>query len=287
MGYNQKNIGILSGGTCTKPFTISWTKLGREYLIGKKQGRKSGITVRFFSLGDSDANYYTKSVLKSGLVPSITGVQNECINGNLRDDILFKINLNKQGLILLKDYSIVIPKNNNDPSSCPNSALQYNVFLNNISILNTTIDYFTLLPSNPFNTINDINNYGNNLITFVNNQYQSDILFSYSYELIPNTILYRITGLTIKINNLSFTDFITDNSNTICNNLIQSVIVFTQKTIENPNFVENMNMNGMVLPDCTGEFDCADYYPELSKAETFKLETILDCIASEFEGWIG
>lgn len=287
MGYNNKNIGSLSGSTCTKPFTISWTKLGREYLIGKKQGRKAGITVKFFALGDSDTNYYTKSILKSGLVPNITGVYDECINGNLRDDINFKVNLNKEGLILLKDYSIVIPKNTNSANGCPTSALQYQIYLNGNNILNTSIGYFDLLPQTTFNTVTDINNYGNSLVNSVLLDYQNITSFVYSYEVVPNTIIYRITGLTIKINNLNFTDSITDNSTTICNNVIQSMITFIQKTIIDPNFVENMNMNGVVLPDCTGQFDCSDYYPELVTAETFTLGTILDCIASEFDGWAG
>lgn len=88
MGYVDNNFidDIINGGN----LTISWTKIGREYLIGKKKNRKAGLTIIYFAVSDVDTNY--KILTRADLIPNITGEEGFCINGNLRDNMFYLIN---------------------------------------------------------------------------------------------------------------------------------------------------------------------------------------------------
>lgn len=88
MGYVGNNFinDIINSGE----LSISWTKIGREYLIGKKKNRKVGLTITYFTVSDIDTNY--KILTRADLIPNITGEEYFCINGNLRDNAFYLIN---------------------------------------------------------------------------------------------------------------------------------------------------------------------------------------------------
>ncbi len=73
MGY------ILSSSTLT--FKAYLTQKGRELYFN---GGDDDILTNYFSVGDSDTNYFVSSnsnnMIKSGFVPNITGIEDECIN---------------------------------------------------------------------------------------------------------------------------------------------------------------------------------------------------------------
>ncbi len=240
--------------TCTKDLLLSWTKVGREYLIGKKKGRKKGIRIVYFSLGDSDENYYVDDQLSTGFIPNITGNEHFCINGNLRNDITHKLNYQKQGLTLLKDYTIVLTDLNN-AGGCPITSLLYNITIDGVSVFGLTPDYHSLFLNGtliPLTNINNIN--AQQKTNFVKSEYLNVLNFNYGYTIVnvSGVDYAQLNGnLTITIVNQPYTSILVDNSSVICNNTIGSIITFVQKVVSNPNIVEDLNANSHLIIPCS------------------------------------
>lgn len=275
MGYTNKNNGVLSGSTCTKPFTISWTKIGREYLIGKRKGRKSGLTVKYFTLGDSDNNYKVNLAPKVGFIPNITGEEGFCINGNLNESIKYNLNVNKEGLAIIKNYNIVFNRTTNNTNTCTINNLLYDIYFNTTSMFTTKPDYFTLLPDSTFNSITDIITYSNSIKGYFKPEYQDIINVGYTFLPVnnSNSSPLKITGIIFTIQGISFSSNITDNSTSICNNLIQSSISYDQQVITNPNIIDTINYSTYILPDCV-DIDVINYCKELYGKPLFTLTTV-------------
>ena len=68
-------MGFISSGN-TDGLVAYLTQKGRELLIN---GDQSNITVKYFSLGDSDTNYHNIFKLTSGTVPDLTGDNSDCV----------------------------------------------------------------------------------------------------------------------------------------------------------------------------------------------------------------
>ena len=101
MGYIISDIT----DACQLPLEVYWTDIGREYLIGKKQNRKKGIKVSYFSLGDSDCNYLVSdepnNFLPIDFVPDIAGDVDSCLKGTKAEI--------KSNLYLLGSNSYLLP----------------------------------------------------------------------------------------------------------------------------------------------------------------------------------
>ena len=76
-------MGFIASST-TQTLSAYLTQKGREYIL---KGSKAQFTVKYFSLHDSDVNYYVAANivstnynnLPSGFIPDITGDIDECI----------------------------------------------------------------------------------------------------------------------------------------------------------------------------------------------------------------
>ncbi len=80
MGY------ISSGNTQVVAYL---TQTGRSLLL---KGDKTRFKVSYFTLGDSDVNYFIENLLDDGFIPDITGNENECVPSiSLNIDIKNKI----------------------------------------------------------------------------------------------------------------------------------------------------------------------------------------------------
>ena len=82
-------MGFIPSGA-TSGMTIYFTQKGVEYLLGKRSSPED-IRIKYFALGDSDANYNITTPLPNGYIPDISGVSGSCINTTASDDIKYKI----------------------------------------------------------------------------------------------------------------------------------------------------------------------------------------------------
>lgn len=86
---------IVTGQTET---VVYLTHIGAEYLAGKKTSPKD-LIIKYFSLGDSDANYLVDERLNADYVPDLTGRDASCclklINYNIRHSDVTKNNYHK------------------------------------------------------------------------------------------------------------------------------------------------------------------------------------------------
>ena len=69
---------------------ITFTKLGREYLIGKKRlnGKSAleSLKIDFTTYGDSDFNYNVTS-LNNDIITATTGDNDVCLKGTLQNNM--------------------------------------------------------------------------------------------------------------------------------------------------------------------------------------------------------
>ncbi len=70
-------MGFISTGQ-TDGMVIYFTPKAIEYLMGKKKS-KSDLSVKYFSLGDSDANYLINNRLISGTITDLSGEETICL----------------------------------------------------------------------------------------------------------------------------------------------------------------------------------------------------------------
>jgi hypothetical protein len=75
MGYIPLNSAYTF---CQGSLDIHWTELGRKYLIGLKKP-KNGSLIHFFSLSDTDKNYFSVVEPAPNFVPDITGDHTLCL----------------------------------------------------------------------------------------------------------------------------------------------------------------------------------------------------------------
>lgn len=293
MGFVSKISGsiTISGNTslCSKPIFLSWTKVGREYLIGKKPGRKKGILVKYISLGDSDTNYFNTNLKRSGYIPNISGQEDECINGTWKSESSNLINLNKVGLSIVKDFIINLDLNSNvDITSCNLNDLKYDLFINSISVFSQLPDYYSLFtPNVTYNSINEIQDYYVNTFNFFLPSIKQIIsVDSIRHEKLSNTA-YKITGVTFKLNTLPNGTVLSDSAVYSCNNSILSNITDIQKVIINPQVIDTVNAGSVIVPDCSSfSDDCSIYYSIDALDMDVDLSEIYNCIVSEFDGWV-
>jgi hypothetical protein len=253
MGYTP-NDSYLSGVTCTDTIYVSWTKIGREYLIGSRANRKAGLTVSYFTLGDSDMNYLNTAEIINGFIPNVTGEDTLCLNGTSTDDITYKVNLNDNSQIIVKSFNIFIPISTNNPAGCTLQSLIYNIFYDGINIFATPPSYYDLFPANNVYTSYDqLNTVVANLQSMLLPEFVNNISFNYgkgSLNSHGSPFPFAITNLFISVVDLPADSTITDNSYLICNNMIQSTITFTQKIVVNPSNIPDLNGNQFTLPIC-------------------------------------
>ena len=108
MGYITSYIVSSGSSQCTKELAVSWTPLGRQYLSGSRPNRVQGITIAYFTLGDSDINYNlsNSNIESDKIIPSITGVANACLNGTRVQGIEYMVNLYGPDKLVIYSYAI-------------------------------------------------------------------------------------------------------------------------------------------------------------------------------------
>lgn len=157
MGYKSYIPGVLTGDTCVKDMEITWTKLGRDYLSGSKPNRVKGLTISYFTLSDSDMNYFvTKKNIKK-FVPANSGVTEKCINGTNVYDLKWKIF--KERITNVTDIRIAF-------------RIPTSIFQRNTAAIRSYNNYINDLSYVSQNTLNDINVFYepriNNDLIFIN-----------------------------------------------------------------------------------------------------------------------
>ncbi len=70
-------MGYISTGQ-TDGMVIYFTPKAIEYLMGKKTS-KTDLSIKYFSLGDSDANYLINKRLQTGYVSDLSGEDTVCL----------------------------------------------------------------------------------------------------------------------------------------------------------------------------------------------------------------
>jgi len=70
-------MGFISTGE-TNGMVIYFTPKGMEYLTGKKTSSRD-LSIRYFSLGDSDTNYLTQKKSFRGFIPDLSGDDVACL----------------------------------------------------------------------------------------------------------------------------------------------------------------------------------------------------------------
>lgn len=75
MGYisNSSNINVCSGS-----MDINWTPLGRQYLMNFGVARNKS-QIFYFSLADSDTNYFNFNEPAANFIPDLTGDHTLCL----------------------------------------------------------------------------------------------------------------------------------------------------------------------------------------------------------------
>ncbi len=289
MGYvNIATNNILSNQNCCKNLTISYTKIGREYLSGIKSNRQEGIKIKYFSLGDNDKDYNNIIQLKSGFIPNITGEDTGCLNGNFRNDIDYPIFHFSTNEIVIKSYKItfLFDKIINYYSPSTNN-IEYIISINQQSIFKNNIKLEQLLGLGlTFFTESDAINY----FTNIKNNYIKPELLPYitlNPTLFPNNNGYIISDYYIDIAHLKSSDVVIDNSIVLnSNNVSLSSLEFTKVRVPNPNAINNINFNTSIIPPCDAiPTDCSIYYDMSALDETVSIATVYDCIISNFDGW--
>lgn len=81
-------MGYIPSGV-TNNNVIYFTDKGLQYLFS---GAKDNLVVNYFSLGDSDANYFVDSGLNIGNVPDISGLSGGCTNITAVKSIKWNLN---------------------------------------------------------------------------------------------------------------------------------------------------------------------------------------------------
>lgn len=291
MGYIISDIT----DACQLPLEVYWTDIGREYLIGKKQNRKKGIKVSYFSLGDSDCNYLVSdepnNFLPIDFVPDITGDVDSCLKGT-KGKIKSNLYLLPKHLIKTKQYTIkLIDNTNNSFNSCNINDLNYNIYINNVSIFNYEFNYKKYTGSDLiFLTQQDAQNYvDNNIKTNIKPEFINNVVFSVGINKNTNNTFTLFNPLFIITTN-SFNDNVTDNSTSICGNNLKTTINFNSVTISNPNAdvieIENYS-NRTTISGCDSVYlDCSAYYG-IYAFSSVDMKSIWGCITSEFDGWVG
>jgi hypothetical protein len=305
MGFVNDNIvgQIVSNNNCCKDLAISFTKLGREYLSGVNKGdRINGITVKYFSLGDSDNDYNNTHILKFGFIPNVTGEDSNglCLNGNYRDvsNPISNIYHFGKDLITIKSYkvSFLFDKINSSYDAGTNDIF-YILEKNGGSIFSNNIKLEQLIGLGlSFLTENDAINYFTSIKSnYIKPEFNNTNILTLNPTITPVTIgnstTYVVTDFFIEIKNLAGSDTVNDNSVVLSTtgNINLTNVIFNKQSIPNPNIIPTFDYTKKFqIPSCSGgsnEPSCADYYDILALTSDVSIATIFDCIISDFDGW--
>lgn len=257
MGFVNNDSGL------TNNLKISWTDIGREYLIGLRANRKSGLIIKKFSLSDKDINYTVKDQDYINLIPNITGVENRCINGNKHTSQHSLLNVLESQVLSYKNYSfeIVPTRTTREPSNlnCLETNV-YDILVDNISIFNQKLPLPLLT-----NNINDV-------IFYVKSDFQSNVSVTE-----PNII---------RLNNLSENAIVSDNGLNRCNWGFNTFISEELIQLNNPASSTTINYSVNISNRCEkSAVECSDYYSNLALDYNLSIGTILDCFVCKFDGF--
>lgn len=249
---------VINDSGFTNELKISWTKIGREYLIGSRPNRKKGLIVKKFALSDVDINYNVTDQDYIDLIPNITGVENRCINGNVVVDQKFLLEINDSNEFNYKNYTITItPSSGRIRGDC-NEINLYDLTIDGVSIFNQKIPYSVI--SNNFNDI----------LFYVKSAYLSNIF---------------LNGNIISLNNIPTDSVVADNSNIRCNNGFNSLISESIINISTPSSSgETINYASINISNrCESSINCSLYYSEYALSSDVKIHTIKDCYVCKFD----
>jgi hypothetical protein len=148
MGYNTL--------TQTTTLTAKLTPLGRQRMMSNNNG-----LIKSFSLGDSDANYNTKSILISGEIPSIggeIGVNNTINNSSskittLRSKLIVNSDGGENKAVSTNSSSVFTETISNGLTSIDFNFIEKNV-VNRSSINNSLVNLFNTFGL-PLNAVDD------------------------------------------------------------------------------------------------------------------------------------
>lgn len=282
---------------CDMNLNIYWTDIGKKYLYGGKNGRKTGIRATYFSLGDSDTNYNVSDnpilELPHNFVPDISGFESNCLLGTKHNFINNHINFLSANLIKTKKYYInLIDNTNQSTNSCNINDLIYKIFYNGSNIFINDKIYSVYTAKNiDFRTKLDAEDYINkNIINNIDASFVNNVsVVSGIKQNIDNT--YSISNIGFIITTNVFNDQVGDNESYICSNSLNTEIRFETVITSNPNpsnFINNSNQTqilgcGDVIPTT---IDCSQYYSISAFNFNVELSEIWECIVSNFDGWI-
>lgn len=77
-------MGFISSGE-TSDVVIYFTPKAMEYLAGRKNSA-TDLSIKYFSMGDSDTNYLLSKKLSKGYIPDLSGENTNCLK-NISIDI--------------------------------------------------------------------------------------------------------------------------------------------------------------------------------------------------------
>lgn len=285
-----------SSDACNLPLEIYWTDLGREYLIGKKSNRKKGISVKYFTLGDSDCNYIISeepnNMLPPNFVPDAAGDVTNCLKGTKDNILKSNVYLLPQHLIKTKQYTITLTDNtNNSTASCQINDLIYKIYLNGSNIFINDLIYSVYTGGGRiFLTEQDAQTYvDNNIIANINSLYINNVSFTVGINKNTNGTFSLFNPMFIIITD-AFTDLVADNSTSICSNSLKTNISFSTAVISDPNAgtpaIDDYSVNTKISGCDSVVVDCSAYYNIYAFSST-PLTNIWDCIVSNFSGWVG
>lgn len=294
MGFIKDN----NTDICDLDLSVYWTDKGKAYLNGGLKGRKTGMKAAYFSLGDSDSDYNQSTnptnVLKVNFIPDIAGTEPNCLDGTKHNNIKYLVNYLPQNLIKTKRYLVNLIDNTttNSTINCIPSALIYNLYFNGINVFTTDKPYSTYTGYNlTFNSKTDIDTYVlNNITNNIKPEYTNNITVITGIQKNVNNT-FNIKNIAFSITTESLTDQIGDNSINICNNNLTTEIKYETVITSDPNPTHILNLSSKTQILGCGDpvvtvTDCSPYYGISAYSFDVDVNTIIDCIVSNFDGWL-
>ena len=282
---------------CDIDLLVYWTDKGKDYLNGGLKGRKTGMKASYFSLGDSDTNYNQSTnpnnVLKINFVSDISGTEPNCLDGTKHNNIKYLINYLPQNLIKTKRYLVNLIDNttNNSLINCVESSLIYNLYFNGLNVFINNKQYSVYTGKNLlFNSKAEIDSYIlNNITNNIKPEYQNNISIITGIQTNLNNT-FSIKNIAFSITTETLNDQIADNSVNICNNNLTTEIKYETIITSDPNPTHILNLSSKTQILGCGDpvvtvTDCSPYYGISAYSFDVDVNTIIDCIVSNFDGW--
>jgi hypothetical protein len=294
MGFiKDTNIDV-----CDINLSVYWTDKGKGYLSSILKGRKTGMKATYFSLGDSDTNYNQSTnpdnILRTNFIPDISGTEPNCLDGTKHNNIKYLINHLPQNLIKTKRYLVNLIDNTtvNSTISCVESSLIYNLYFNGENVFTNDKRYSVYTGKDLiFNNKAEIDSYVlTNITNNIKAKYQNNITVITGIQTNSNNT-YSIKNIAFTIITETLTDQVADNSINICNNNLTTEIKYETIITSDPNPRHIVNLSSKTSIIGCGEpvitvKDCSSYYGISAYSFDDDVNTIIDCIVSNFDGWI-